>query len=372
MRKISYADIVIIGGGPIGLAMAVKLLKTNFSFVVLERGDSVGANMLEWGHIPLFSNWEESTDKDVRQLLEAQDISLPNLQNYPKGRELVKNYLVPLAKLDVLRDKILVATTVTNMTCEKAVKSANFKTTYLLNAKSYSVKSAVVIDASGTWGNFNRLASNLASDDLLYGIPDVIQHSDTYVHKQVAVVGSGHSAMNSLQTLAELELKSLHWLIRGNAPKFGKSKVGGRSDRLEGNIQTLLKHQKVHLHSNFSINSINSTNGKIELHAESDARLQDIDKIIVNAGAFPDYSMLSNIDLDLDHSFLCARSLAPKIDPKLHSCSSTSYVFKDTLLSPLPYFVVGMKSFGIASNFLLASGYRVLDGLVEYLNSSYS
>ncbi len=372
MRKINYADIVIIGAGSIGLAMAVKLLKTNFSFVVLERGDSVGANMLEWGHIPLFSNWEESTDEDARQLLEAHDISLPSLQNYPKGRELVRNYLVPLAELDVLRDKVSVAATVTNITYEKEIKLTNFKTTYLSNAKSYSVKSAVVIDASGTWGNFNRLASDLASDVLLYGIPDVVQHRYTYVQKEVAVVGSGHSAMNSLQALAELELNGLHWLIRGNAPKFGKSKVGGRSDGLEGNIQRLLKHQKVNLHPNFSINSINSTDGKLELHAESGARLEDIDKVIVNAGAIPDYSMLSNINVDLDTSFLCARSLAPKIDPKLHSCSSTSYAFEDTLLSPLPYFVVGMKSFGTASNFLLSSGYKVLDGLVEYLNSSYS
>ena len=130
-----------------------------------------------------------------------------------------------------------------------------------------------------------------------------------------------------------------------------------------------MESKKVQLHPNFSIKTMKDTNGKVELQTQSGARLLDIDKVVVNAGAVPDYSMLSTMDLDLDIPFLCARSLAPKIDPKLHSCSSTSYVFEDTLLNRLPYFVVGMKSFGKASNFLLASGYKVLDGLVDYLET---
>lgn len=363
----NHTDIIVIGAGPIGLAMAAKLLKTDFSFLVLERGSSVGANVLDWGHISLFSNWEESTDTDVRRLLKAHQISLPKPSSYPTGRDLAEAYLQPLSQLPALKDKIILQANVTAISHEKEGNGTRFTTTYLQNGKPYSIKSAIVIDASGTWGNFNRLDSAIPSDALFYDIPDIVQQRETFAQKEVGVVGSGHSAMNSLQALAELELKNLHWLIRGNAPKFGKSKVGGRSDGLEHRIKALLESKKVQLHPNFSIKTMKDTTGKVELHAQSGTRLSDIDKVIVNAGAFPDYSMLSTMDLDLDIPFLCARSLAPKIDPKLHSCSSTSYTFEDTLLTRFPYFVVGMKSFGKASNFLLASGYKVLDGLVDYL-----
>ena len=57
-----------------------------------------------------------------------------------------------------------------------------------------------------------------------------------------------------------------------------------------------------------------------------------------------------------------------KINPKLHTCNTLEYNFKDTLISEIHYYVVGMKSFGKASNFLLSSGYKILDELINHIN----
>ncbi len=359
---ITQADILVIGAGPIGLAMAAKLTKTNLNFIILEKGTSVGANILEWGHVSLFTNWAENMDTDARHILQEHGIALPPLDTHPTGKEFVEKYLRPLSKTAVLGDKIMLDAAVTHIEYEKSKKL--FKATYFVDGQYHILKSRVVIDASGTWGNFNRLATDAVTNNIMYGIA---RASVAYSNKTLAVVGSGHSAMNSLQALASLELKGLHWLIRGKAPKFGKSKVGGRSNTLENDIKQLLEQQKVELHPNFLIEHIHKNDGHLALHAQSSACLAGIDELIVNAGTYPDYSFVPEMSLDIDERFMCARTLAPKIDPSLHTCSSTSYGFEDTLLTQLPYFVVGMKSFGKASNFLLLTGYNILGDLLDRL-----
>ena len=70
-----------------------------------------------------------------------------------------------------------------------------------------------------------------------------------------------------------------------------------------------------------------------------------------------------------DEQYWTAPRLAPRINPRLHSCDSLSYCFEDTILTDVPYYVVGMKSFGKASNFLLSKGYEILDELTQLLTS---
>ncbi len=47
--------VAIIGGGPVGLAAAAHLIKRNQSFILFEAGKTVGTNILDWGHVKVFS-----------------------------------------------------------------------------------------------------------------------------------------------------------------------------------------------------------------------------------------------------------------------------------------------------------------------------
>ena len=58
----SDLPVVVIGAGPIGLAAAAHLRDRNLPTIVLEGGDDVAANVRGWGHVRLFSTWEQLVD----------------------------------------------------------------------------------------------------------------------------------------------------------------------------------------------------------------------------------------------------------------------------------------------------------------------
>lgn len=59
--------IAIIGAGPVGLAAAAHLANIGERFILIESGDSVGSNILNWGHVRLFSPWQYNIDKIAKK-----------------------------------------------------------------------------------------------------------------------------------------------------------------------------------------------------------------------------------------------------------------------------------------------------------------
>ena len=47
--------IIVIGAGPVGLAAAAQLLDRGIEPLVLEAAETVGAHLLDYGHLQLFS-----------------------------------------------------------------------------------------------------------------------------------------------------------------------------------------------------------------------------------------------------------------------------------------------------------------------------
>src|SRR5215210_8069882 len=91
--------VAVIGAGPVGLAAAAHLVQRGETPLVLEAGQTIGAAMLEWGHVQLFSPWRYVVDSAAQDLLAASGWQVPPPNDYPTGRELVEQYLLPLAAL---------------------------------------------------------------------------------------------------------------------------------------------------------------------------------------------------------------------------------------------------------------------------------
>src|ERR1051326_596253 len=91
--------VAIIGAGPVGLAAAAHLIRKGETPLLFEAGSTVGASMLEWGQVRLFSSWRYLVDQQARALLEAQGWQAPDPETYPTGREVVERYLFPLAQV---------------------------------------------------------------------------------------------------------------------------------------------------------------------------------------------------------------------------------------------------------------------------------
>ena len=90
-------------GGPVGLAAAAHLAKHGESFILLEAGANIGSNILTWGHVRLFSPWQYNIDKAALALLEQHGWESPDIKALPTGREIVEQYLQPLANLPEIK-----------------------------------------------------------------------------------------------------------------------------------------------------------------------------------------------------------------------------------------------------------------------------
>ncbi|MDQ1573279.1 MAG: hypothetical protein QOH44_838, partial [Actinomycetota bacterium] len=93
--------------------------------------------------------------------------------------------------------------------------------------------------------------------------------------------------------------------------------------------------------------------------------------IIVIATFFrPNLDMLREIRLDLDEVVEAPRRLAPLIDPNVHSCGTVEpHGFAELKQPETNFFVAGMKSYGRAPTFLLATGYEQVRSIVAWLDN---
>ena len=91
--------------------------------------------------------------------------------------------------------------------------------------------------------------------------------------------------------------------------------------------------------------------------------------VVVNATGFrPDLDMLREIRLELDDIVEAPKRLAPLIDPNVHSCGTVEpHGFRELAHPEKGFFIVGMKSYGRAPTFLLATGYEQVRSVTAWL-----
>src|SRR5687768_2466383 len=114
--SLSSYPVAVIGAGPVGLAAAAQLVSRGEAPVVLEAGDQVGAAVLRWGHVRLFSPWQYTVDAAAERLLVDAGWARPADQELPTGRDLVTRYLEPLAALPQIRPHLRLGTRVLSVT----------------------------------------------------------------------------------------------------------------------------------------------------------------------------------------------------------------------------------------------------------------
>ncbi|PLT28190.1 NAD(P)-binding domain-containing protein [Peribacillus deserti] len=386
--------VAIIGGGPVGLAAAAQLIKKGEPFILFEAGSSVGSSILEWGHVRMFSPWQYNIDKAAKELLEKSGWTSPKEQELPTGRELVENYLVPLNNLPEIKENILLNAKVVGVAKKGLDKlktaqrdHAPFQLYVEKDGDTKVFEAKAVIDSSGTWTNPNPILSNgiwtkaekTLKHRIFYGIPNVQELEERYKNKTVMVIGSGHSAINALLELAALKAKfqdtGIHWVLRKNRVQdvYGGQERDGLPARgeLGINIQRLVESKQITVHTPFYISSVKELNGTIMVTGESgneEVSVEGIDEIVVSTGFRPDVTFLNEIRLDMDSAVESVEALAPLIDPNIHSCGTVRPHGEAELRQPeKDFYIVGMKSYGRAPTFLLATGYEQVRSVVAYL-----
>lgn len=379
----SKLPVAVVGAGPVGLAAAAHLLAKGEEPVVLEAGERVGSNILEWAHVRLFSPWKYAVDEPSAALLEAGGWERPDPEEYPTGRDLVERYLAPLAATPQIAPRVRLGArveAVSRLGFDKMKTPGREQAPFQLlvrraDGREETLLARAVIDASGTWGRPNPLGAGgvpaagerAAVERIFYGIPDVLgAHRARYAGRRVLVVGSGHLAFNAVLDLSALVDEApgteILWAVRRTT--LGHLFGGGENDALAARgllgarVRRLVEGDGVRLVTGFRLTELQAGGDGVAVVGE-DGTVLRADEIVATTGFRPDLSLLSELRLALDPAVESPVALAPLIDPNLHSCGTVRPHGAEELKHPeKDFYVVGMKSYGRAPTFLLLTGYE--------------
>jgi thioredoxin reductase len=387
----SPARIAVIGAGPIGLEAALYGRFLGYEVDLYERG-SIAANVKKWGHVRMFTPFRLNRSSLALAALTAQEPlwKPPHDDALLTGREFVDHYLLPLAESDLLEDRIHQKTTVLALGKEGVRKGElagqeerGDEDFFLLvkgnDGRERIVTADAVIDTSGTYGNHNWLGRGgipaigelAAEPQIEYGLPDVLGgERDRYAGKRTLLIGNDESAATTVVALAELaktsDDTSVTWITLrgGEAEKEGpvrsipspvfpqRDEVIQAANRLAKKGGRAVKHWP-----GTAVESVKWS----EKHRRFDVLLAgehagelEVDRIIANVGYRPDYSLLR--ELHLQPAATSESTLAqgpPEQAPN-----------PERLLTAEEHFyVLGAKSYGRDSRFLITDGLRQIRDL---------
>ncbi len=261
-------DIVIIGGGPSGIAAAIEAKKSKLSYVILEKGLLVNSiynfptNMtffstslkLEIGETPFISHVEKPTRKEA-------------LEYY---RRVVNSY-----NLNIKFRSEVQSVTKKNGTFEVALKQQN-------------IIAKFVIVATGYYDTPRKL--NIPGEDL----PKVKHYYDDahpYIGMNIVVVGAANSACDvALETWQKGA--NVTMVVRGEN-LYSKVKywiLPNIENRIkEGSIKAYFSSQVDSIESN--VVNIKTPNGLVTI---------DNDYVLAMTGYKPNYSFLKSLGIEFD------------------------------------------------------------------------
>lgn len=395
--------VVVIGAGPTGLAAAAHLIEQDQEVLVLEAGASVGATIKQWKHIKLFSPWRFNIDAAARRLLEnTGDWVAPRETKLPTGAEFLEQYLEPLASHPKLISQIIYGHRVTKISrlhqdgrgVDKARTADRDESLFLIRTETaqgaVDLQARAVIDATGTWNQPNPVGRSgieaigeseaHAAGFITSPLPDPLgADSEDFAGKTILVLGAGHSAANTIISLGRLQKErpdtKVLWGLRGQANPI-RLYGGGAADELPArgqlgtSLRRLVENEHVSLVENVSVGSL-TVGEKLSVNL-ADGRVLEVDRIVPATGFRPDLTMLSELRLDLDQTVEAPSALGPLIDPEFHSCGTVSAHGEKELSHPEKnFYIVGMKSYGRAPTFLMATGCEQVRSIAAHLSGDH-
>ncbi len=392
----SALPVIVIGGGPVGLAALAHLLDRRLPALLLEAGEDVGAHFRQYGPVRLFSPWKFNIAEPVRRRLQSTGWTAPADDDLPTAVEVADRVLSPFARLPEVAPSIRLQHRVVSVSragFDKVKTEGRDQAPFELRVQTptgeQTLLARAVIDASGTWSMPNPMGASgvlaigeaAARDRIFYGIPDVLGRDRArYAGKRVLVLGAGHSAANVLLWLAELSDQadgtSIVWAVRGRA--MARAFGGGAADQLPARgalgsrLRELVNAGRLQLERDFKLREIERVDGRLRvIGAGSDGSrrsIEGIDEVVCTTGQRPDLSLTRELRLKLDAWLECPEALGPLIDPNLHSCGSVPPHGHRELAHPEPgFYTVGVKSYGRAPTFLMMTGYEQVRSVVAAL-----
>jgi len=402
--------IAILGAGPIGLEAALYARYLGFPVEVLERGESAAANVLSWGHVQLFTPFCMNSTSLGVAAIQAQD----SLWESPAAEELLtgaahqQRYLQPLATTDLLADAIQTNTEVLSVGRAGWLKHEGVGDPQRAEAPFHLLcrdadgqeqihEAKVVIDCTGTYGNHKWLGQGglpargemSAAKQIEYGIPAVLGHDPArYQGKHTLVVGAGYYAATVITQLTQLAdepsspVTRVTWATRCNVDRTPIGRIA--NDRLPSRDRLAEEANRLAVEPSDFLSYLPETSVvAIEYRAASDdfeveldglhAGTQTFDRIVANVGYRPDNQIYAELQFHECYASggpmkLAAQLLSQQKSACVSDCLDQTPCGPQSLLNPEPnFFVLGSKSYGRGSQFLLSIGFQQIRDLFSII-----
>lgn len=390
-NKTLAGQITIIGAGPIGIEAALYAKNLGYNALILERKE-VAHNIRQWKHVTFFSPFGMNYSALGKKILTGQGLSLPSDELYLSGEEYLNRCLLPLAAASFLKPYIVTDCEVVAISRRGILKGdhigngqrTNFPFRILTRdsrGKENVYYSDYIIDASGTYANHNWLGDGgipargeMANEKRIqYGLEDISGAAILkYIGKTTLLAGDGHSAGTSAVALKKLmdrdSQTKLIWLTRskGETPLFVIP-----VDPLKERARIIREANDVVNHPNCrwiksalaAAVEFDEAARQFRVEIETPEGMEQItaDNIVANVGFAPDNNIYKELQV---HE--CYASRAPmKLAAALLSAGSSADCLAqgnqgpEALKNPEPdFYILGMKSYGKNSNFLLKTGFE--------------
>ncbi len=376
--------LAILGAGPIGLEAALYARAAQLPFTVYERG-RVAEHMTRWGHVRLFSPFGMNVTPLGRAaaLKQKPSLEMPGNDVCITGREHVQTYLAPIA--ESLQGSIQTETHVLQIGRRGQHKNddpggaGRAKQPFRLllrdrqNRERFE-EADVVLDCTGTYsqhrwlgeGGVPALGEMAAEGQIAYTLEDILgDRKNYYANKNVLVVGGGFSAATSVSNLAQIAVDNnstwVTWIARGanswpmkripNDPLKERDRLAVRANNLAARGDANVEYHGQTVVE--AVEALGQDKGfRVTIRSAGVKKSIETDRIIGNVGYSPDRLLYRELQI-----LECYLSFGPmKLSTALQENKD---IGPDTLRNPEPnYFILGAKSHGRNSTFLLKMGFE--------------
>lgn len=402
--------LAIIGAGPIGLEAAVWAASHNWDVVLFEKA-AVGHHIRQWGHVRLFSPFQMNHSSWGPGLIARAfaDLELPFESAYLTGREYVERYLEPLASLPEVRRRIFTGVEVVEIGKDRMAKKdsigaaqrleQSFRLLLSCDGREFVHHTRAVIDASGVYASPQRLgsgnipapgeraASRQSPESLEYGMLDVLGAGRRkFENKRILLVGGGHSAATALEGLAQLVESApqtrVYWVNRSKhrTPYFlfrddplpYRDALNRLGNRLAAEpppwlhyyggsaVEEIVRRPNGRNHDAFEV-VIDTAGGLVRM---------EVDRIAACVGFRPDNSLYRQLQVHECYATGGPIKLAAALLGGSADCLAQTPQGIEQLKNPEPnFFILGNKSYGTNTTFLMAHGINQVKEVMEDLAS---
>lgn len=399
----SDRHIAILGAGPVGLEAAVAATEAGFSFTAYESTSAVAGNVRSWEHVTLFTPWSMNVSPRVRRVLAARDVEPPDDDRCPTGSEIVERVYEPVAALPEIAPNLELETRVIDVGREGLLKSdeigtgarseRRFRLMLRTADGSERVEHAdIVLDCTGTYHNPNALGAGgirapgeeRHDEYIIRRIPDIDApdfrgNASGWAGTRILLVGAGHSAQTAARDLEGLVERvpdtRVTWAIRSEEPTFGAVQDDPLPERralVEDARRLAGRESSFDTRLGRAVESLAASPDGIVVTLSTPAggtETVTVDRIISLTGSVGDARLYRQLQVHECWatsgpmrlaSALLASEGADCLDQESHGA--------ETLENPEPdFYILGSKSYGRNSTFLLRVGWEQVDEVFEHM-----